>query len=280
MHPGFSNNGWVYVSYSEGREEYSTVVLDRFRLDGTKAKDRERLFTADAYTEAAYHQGGRIQIKDGFVFLSIGDRQHPEMAQDRSNHVGTVVRLHEDGKLPDDNPFVGEQVERGDPPRPEIWSYGHRNPQGLKFHPDTNELWSNEHGPRGGDEVNLVTKGSNYGWATASFGLQYDGGPVGMGITWKEGFELPLWVYVPSIAPSDLLIYQGEAFSKWQGSFLIGALGLRHLNRLVIKDGAVVAEERLAPTTLGRIRAVAEDQKGLIYLGTDDGAIWRLSPAK
>jgi glucose/arabinose dehydrogenase len=278
LHPDFADNGWVYVSYSVGEEIHSSVALDRFHLDGTRASDQQRLFTADAYTEEAYHQGGRIGFHEGHVYLSLGDRQHREMSQDNSNHAGTIVRLLADGKVPDDNPFVGVKAERGEDPRPEIWSSGHRNPQGLAFHPETGELWSHEHGPRGGDELNRVTRGGNYGWPTISFGLEYDGGPIGMGITRKEGMEQPAWVWVPSIAPSDLLIYTGDAFPGWKGSFFTGSLAKTHLNRLVLREGSVVAEERLANNVLGRIRSLAVDRRGLIYLGSDTGTIWRISP--
>jgi glucose/arabinose dehydrogenase len=277
LHPDYAKNGWIYLSYTEGQEIHSTVVLDRFRLDGIKATDRERIFTADAYSEGAYHHAARIAFLDGYVYLSIGDRQHPPTAQDRSNHAGAVIRLHGDGSVPEDNPFVG-QDETEPKPRPEIWSYGHRDPQGLYVHPETGELWLHEHGPRGGDELNLVKKGANYGWPVVSFGFQYDGGPVGMGIPWQEGTEIPAWVYVPSIAPSDLVIYQGDAFPAWKGNFLIGAMAAMHLNRLVMRDGEVIAEERLAQRLLGRIRSVAVDDKGLVYLGSDNGEIWRLRP--
>ena len=163
-------------------------------------------------------------------------------------------------------------------PRPEIWSYGHRDPQGLIVNPQSGELWLHEHGPRGGDELNLVKKGANYGWPTVSFGFEYDGGPIGMGIPWKEGTEIPSWVYVPSIAPSDMVIYDGNAFPAWKGSFLIGAMAGLHLNRLVLRDGEVVAEERLVQRLLGRIRSLAVDDEGMVYLGSDNGEVWRLRP--
>lgn len=285
LHPDYADNGWIYITYSEGQEIHSTVVLDRFRLKGDRAQDVERLFTADAYAEGAYHFAARIQFVDGYVYVAIGDRQHPPMAQDNSNHAGAIVRLKDDGSVPADNPFVatqesgeGDDGEAGEVVRPEIWSYGHRDPQGLFVHPETNELWSHEHGPRGGDELNLVKKGGNYGWPLASYGFEYNGGPIGMGIPWKEGTELARWVYVPSIAPSDLVYYRGKAFPEWQGSFLVGAMAGLHLNRLVLRDGEVVAEERLAQRLLGRIRSIAVDDGGFIYLGSDNGEIWRLSP--
>lgn len=278
LHPEYAQNGWIYLSYTEGEQVHSTAVLDRFRLDGNKAVDVQRIFTADAGSEEPYHFAGRIQFVDGYLFFAIGDRQHPPRAQDTSNHAGTVLRLNDDGSVPEDNPFVGVAEEGKPKPRPEIWSYGHRNPLGLYRHPETGELWLHEHGPRGGDEVQRVKKGANYGWPIVSYGFQYEGGPIGMGIPEQEGMETPAWVYVPSIAPSDLVIYQGGAFPAWRGSFLIGALAGMHLNRLVFRDGEVVAEERLAPRVLGRIRSIAVDRAGLIYLGSDNGEVWRLSP--
>lgn len=278
LHPEFEKNGWIYITYTDGEEVHSTAVLDRFRLDGDKAVDRERLFTADAYSEDAYHYAARIAFVDGYVFVAFGDRQHPPRAQDNSNHAGTVVRLHDDGSVPGDNPFVGVEEEGKPKPRPEIWSYGHRDPMGLYRHPETNELWLHEHGPRGGDEVQLVKRGANYGWPLVSYGFQYEGGPIGMGLPWQEGMEIPAWVYVPSIAPSDLVVYQGDAFPRWRGSFLIGAMAGMHLNRLVLRDGEVVAEERLAQRLLGRVRSIAVDGDGLIYLGSDSGEVWRLRP--
>ena len=285
LHPEYASNGWIYITYSEGQEIHSTVVLDRFRLKDGRAQDVERLFTADAYSEGPYHFAARIQFVDGFVYVAIGDRQHPSMAQDNSNHAGAIVRLNADGSVPSDNPFVeaeeNPESDDGEPRevvRPEIWSYGHRDPQGLYVHPGTNELWSHEHGPRGGDELNLIEKGANYGWPLASYGFEYDGGPIGMGIPWKEGTEMARWVYVPSIAPSDLVYYRGKAFPAWQDSFLVGAMAGLHLNRLALRDGEVVAEERLAQRLLGRIRSIAVDAAGLIYLGSDNGEIWRLSP--
>jgi glucose/arabinose dehydrogenase len=278
LHPDYAKNGWIYISYTEGEEVHSTAVLDRFRLDGSRAVDVERLFTADAWSEDAYHLAARIAFVDGYVYVAFGDRQHPPRAQDNSNHAGTVVRLHDDGRVPEDNPFVGVEEEGKPKPRPEIWSYGHRDPMGLYRHPETNELWSHEHGPRGGDEVQVVRKGANYGWPIVSYGLQYEGGPIGMGIPWQEGMEIPSWVYVPSIAPSDLVIYQGAAFPAWRGSLLIGAMAGMHLNRLVFRDGEVVAEERLAQRLLGRIRSIGVDGEGLVYLGSDNGDVWRLRP--
>ena len=279
LHPDFPSNGWIYISYSEGRQGSSSTVVDRIRLDGVRVAAQERLFAAEAYSEPAFHFLARMAFVDGYLYLALGDTEHPSLAQDNSHHAGTILRLHDDGRVPADNPFAGISAEGGKPPpRPEIWSYGHRNPQGLYRDPETGELWACEHGPRGGDEINRVKKGANYGWPVVSFGLQYDGGAIGSGLPMKEGIENPVWVYVPSIAPGDLVIYRGDAFPHWQGNFLIGALAGMHLNRLVLHDGQVVAEERLANGLLGRIRALALDPAGMIYLGNEYGEIWRLRP--
>ncbi len=278
LHPDYADNGWMYVAYSEGEPYHATLALDRIRLDGTAMKERERLFTADAFSEGEYHFASRIALKDGYVFLTVGDREHPPKAQDLGNHAGTIVRLHDDGRVPEDNPFVGAEEVDGVTPRPEIWVYGLRDPQGLYIHPETGALWLHDHGPRGGDELNLIKKGANYGWPVISFGFQYDGGPIGMGLPMKDGMEVPLWVYVPSIAPSDLVVYEGDAFPAWQGNFLLGAMAGVHLNRLVMRDGEVVAEERIGKYVMGRIRSVAVDEAGLVYLGSDSGYVWRLRP--
>lgn len=277
LHPDYAANGWIYVSYGIGEPHRSTLVLDRIRIDGHAVRGRERLFEANAWSESESHYGGRIQFQGDYLFLSVGDRQHPEMAQERSNHVGTIVRLHHDGSVPEDNPFTDEQSGRS-PPQPEIWSFGHRNPQGLFIHPETGALWSHEHGPRGGDEVNLISRGGNYGWPVTSFGFEYAGGPIGMGIVRQEGMEQPVWVYVPSIGPSDMVIYAGEAIPGWRGSFLIGAMAHTHLNRLVLREGRVVLEERLGTGVLGRVRSIALDSAGRVYLGSDSGDIWRIAP--
>ncbi len=279
LHPEFAKNGWIYLSYSEGVPEYSTLVLDRIRLDGIQMKERERLFSADAFSEGRYHFAARIALQDGYVYLTIGDREHPAKSQDLGNHAGTIVRLHDDGRVPTDNPFVGAEEIDGTTPRPEIWVYGLRDPQGFTVHPDTGELWLHDHGPRGGDELNLIRRGANYGWPVVSYGFEYDGGPIGMGIPMQDGMEVPLWVYVPSIAPSDLLVYQGDAFPAWRGNFLLGAMAGVHLNRLVMRGGEVVAEERIGRYVMGRIRSLAVDGEGRVYLGSDNGEIWRLRPA-
>jgi aldose sugar dehydrogenase len=273
LHPDYPRNGWVYVSYSNGPRERSTTVVDRFRLRGTKAVDRQRIFTADAYSEDRYHYGGRMVFANGLLYITIGDRHHENRAQELDNHAGKIIRLHDDGRVPADNPFIGQKDAK-----PEIWSYGHRNAQGFIVHPVTGELWVHEHGPLGGDELNLIKRGANYGWPVISYGWQYSGGPIGKGIVSEKGMEQPLWVWTPGIAPSGLIYYTGDRFPQWRGSFLLGAMGRRHLNRIVIEDSYVVLEERILNRKVGRVRLVAQSPDGFIYIGCDDGNLWRLEP--
>jgi len=282
LHPDFATNGWIYVSYSRGTIERSTTVIDRMRLRGNALVDREQVFVANAYSEDRYHYGGRMVFSDGYLFVTIGDRHHQDRAQDLTNHVGKILRLNYEGTAPPDNPFRGQRDPHNDNQEalPEIWSYGHRNPQGLVRHPETGELWASEHGPLGGDELNLIKRGANYGWPVISYGWQYDGGPIGMGITRRDGMEQPTVVWTPGIAPSGTIVYTGAAFPQWRGSFFIGAMGQRHLNRIVIQDVRVMLEERLMNRRSGRVRLVAQGPDGLIYLGNDDGQLVRLSPVK
>jgi glucose/arabinose dehydrogenase len=273
LHPDYASNGWIYLSYSEGEPNYSTTVVDRARLAGDHLVDRARILTADAYTEDRYHYGGRMAFHDGYLFVSVGDRHHQDRAQDLDNHVGKILRIRDDGTVPADNPFAADHAKHA-----EIWTLGHRNPQGLVVEPATGALWSHEHGPRGGDELNPVRRGANYGWPVISWGFEYDGGPIGKGIVSQDGMEQPVWVWSKSIAPSDMIFHSGRAFPGWKGSLFIGAMGGTHLNRLVIQDGRVVLEERLLLPIAGRVRLVEEGPDGTIYIGSDGGGIARLVP--
>jgi glucose/arabinose dehydrogenase len=275
LHPEYPRNGWIYLSYSIGPRERSTTVVDRFHLRDNHLVDRQRIFTADAFSEDRFHYGGRMAFLDGYLFLTVGDRHHQDRAQELDNHAGKILRLRDDGSAPPDNPFVGTKDAR-----PEIWSYGHRNPQGLVVHPETGELWSHEHGPLGGDELNIIRRGANYGWPVISYGWQYSGGPIGMGITAQKGMEQPLWVWTPAIAPSGMIVYSGTRLAPWRGSIFIGSMGQRHLNRLVVQDGRIVVEERLMNRQAGRVRLVAQSSDGFIYIGNDDGQLLRLRPAE
>jgi aldose sugar dehydrogenase len=275
LHPNYASNGWIYLSYSEGPRERSTTVVDRYHLRANRLVDRQRIFTADAYSEDRFHYGGRMAFLDGYLFLTVGERHHQDRAQELTNHAGKIMRLRDDGSIPPDNPFVGTKDAR-----PEIWSYGHRNPQGLVVNAETGELWEHEHGPLGGDELNLIHRGGNYGWPVISYGWQYAGGPIGMGITRQTGMEQPLWVWTPAIAPSGMIIYTGTRFAPWRGNIFLGAMAGHHLSRLVLQDGHVIVEERLMNGKSGRVRLVAQSNDGFIYIGNDDGQLLRLRPAE
>jgi aldose sugar dehydrogenase len=272
LHPEFDRNGWIYLSYSEGEPSRSTTVVDRMHLRGHEFVDRQRLLTSDAYSEDRYHYGGRLAIKDGYLFVTIGDRHHERRAQELTTHAGKILRVRDDGTVPEDNPFVRTTDARG-----EIWSYGHRHPQGIAFDA-AGVLWEHEHGPLGGDELNVIEKGANYGWPVISYGWQYEGGPVGQGIVAHEGMKQPLWVWTPSLAPSGMLWYRGSAFPQWRGHILIGGMGARVLEHLTIRGSQVVAQERWLTERHERIRCLAEAPDGRIFLGDDDGEILRLSP--
>jgi glucose/arabinose dehydrogenase len=243
VHPRFGRGGWIYVSYSEGTPQGNTTVVDRFRLEGSTLTGRERLFTARPYVRNSIHFGGRMALVDGYLFITVGERNERERAQDLGQHHGKIIRLHEDGRVPKDNPFARRLGAL-----PEIWSWGHRNPQGLARNPADGRLWAHEHGPRGGDEVNIVRRGANYGWPIITYGREYTGELVGAGISERDGLEQPLYYWLPSIAPSGMRFYTGREFPRWQGSLLVGAMARGHLNRLVVRDGGCFtrSDSRLA----------------------------------
>ena len=275
--PNYAAEGWIYFTYTKSFRSEAATTLARARLAGHRLLDWEDLLVTDSATDARRHFGSRIAFDyKGHVFFGVGDRGERDMAQDLSNHIGTIMRLNLDGSVPTDNPFVGI-----DNARDEIWSYGHRNPQGLLFDRVTNRLWSIEHGPRGGDEINLIIKGRNYGWPVISHGKEY-WGPMSIGEgTSKPGMEAPRKVYIPSIAPGSLIIYRGDAFPQWRGNLFTGALKLRHLNRIMLSDlGQVIDEERILEDLGERIRALAQGPEGWVYLSTDSGRILRIRPPR
>lgn len=274
LHPDYASNGWIYFSYSAPMRGGATTVVDRARLEGSRLVERQRVFAAQPVSRASSHFGGRLVLHNGHLFVTVGDRTDRHRAQLLDTHKGKVLRLHDDGRVPDDNPFVDRRGAL-----PEIWSYGHRNPQGLTLHPETGDLWEHEHGARGGDEVNRIQPGRNYGWPVITYGQEYRGGPVGDGITQKEGMEQPVHYYVPSIAPSGMVFYSGDKFPEWRGNLFIGALALRHLNRLVLQKGRVIREERLLQDRNWRVRFVRQGPDGFLYIGVDRGMIVRLRPA-
>lgn len=273
--PGFTEGGWIYFTYVKDVRGEGVTVLARARLKLANLVSWQDLLVTQSATETGRHFGSRIAFDDnGHVYFTVGDRGVRPNSQDLTNHAGSVIRLRLDGRVPLDNPFVKQKEAL-----PEIWSYGHRNPQGISYDRKNKRLWLIEHGPRGGDEINLVLPGRNYGWPVISYGKEY-WGPLAVGEgTEREGMEQPVKQYTPSIAPGSLLIYSGNAFPAWKGSLFAGALKLRHLNRVAIDNkGKAVAEERLLGTMNERIRALTESPEGWIYLSTDSGKILRLRP--
>ena len=273
--PDYTTRGWLYFTYSKSTVSGAVTTLARARRRGIQLSDWQELLVTDSATSSYRHFGSRIAFdQQGHVFFGVGDRGERDSAQDLSSHAGTIMRLRLDGSIPDDNPFLSR-----DNALPEIWSYGHRNPQGLLYDNNSGNLWSIEHGPRGGDEINLVVKGANYGWPVISYGKEY-WGPVSIGEgTEKPGMEQPVKVYIPSIAPGSLLLYSATAFPQWQGNLFSGALKLRHLNRVSISvDNKAIAEERLLGDLNERIRALAQSPEGWIYFSTDSGKIMRMRP--
>jgi aldose sugar dehydrogenase len=271
-HPNFSSNRLIYLSFSKpgATDSQATTTLVRGRLEGMRLTGVEQLF--EAVTQGRNHFGGKIAFdRNGYLFLTLGDRQvapegkleaHP--AQDLSNHHGKIVRLHDDGRVPPDNPFVNRAGAR-----PEIWSYGHRNVQGLAIHPETGDVWTNEHGPQGGDELNRVEPGRNYGWPVIGFGVNYQTGLAIHTGTHREGMEQPANVWVPSIGISGLMFYTGNRFPQWRGNLFAGGMARHRLARLTLDGRRVVNEETLVPQ-MGRVRDVRQGPDGDIYLVTDN----------
>lgn len=270
LHPDFKKNNWIYFTYSHADKDKNTTRLARAKLNKNTLDKFEILFTAEPFSDNTIHFGSRIVFDgQGHVFFSVGDRNERKKAQDLKTHNGKILRLTEDGKVPQDNPFAKDKNKKT-----EIWSYGHRNPQGIFYDFETKELWSSEHGPRGGDEINLILKGRNYGWPVITYGREYWGPKIGEES--KEGMEQPIKMYKPSIASGTLFIYKGDKYPGWKNSFFQGALALNHLNRVEIKNHKAVNEERLFSNQFGRIRHVHASPAGYIYFSTDSGELYKI----
>ncbi len=277
LHPDFQANRWVYLSFSKpGPEGTATTAVVRGRLEGNALADVEEIFEADAYTGAGVHFGSRLVFdRGGYLYVTVGDRGQMQQAQNPANHQGTINRLRDDGSVPDDNPFVGQEGFQ-----PSIFAYGIRSPQGLTLHPETGEIMETEHGPRGGDELNRIQAGRNYGWPAITYGINYDGTEI-TDKTEMEGMEQPLHYWVPSIATSGLAIYTGDRFPNWKGSAFVGGLGGTTLARVSLDGFEAVGEERLLSDWGQRIRDVRDGPDGFLYILTDvaQGGIYRLEPA-
>lgn len=274
--PHFSQEPWLYFTYSKPQNGQAATTIARAQLQNNALTHWQDLLVTRSTTSTNQHFGSRVTFdNDGHLFFGIGDRGERPNGQNRQNHAGSILRLNLDGSVPSDNPFVGQ-----DDALDEIWSYGHRNPQGLSFDAASGRLWEIEHGPRGGDEINRIEKGANYGWPVVSQGKEY-WGPVEVGEDSQPGMRNASKVYIPSIAPSSLIVYHGDAFPAWQGDLFAGALVLQHLNRVSLDAaGEPSGEERLLSELNERIRALAvSPTEGWLYLSTDSGRLLRLRPA-
>jgi len=267
---------WIYLAYSAAGPGGSGTALMRARLQGGRLVEQQQLFSMAPKSGSGQHFGGRIVLDEkDFVYLMLGDRGDQDRAQRLDDHAGSVIRLHKDGRIPKDNPFVNRPGAK-----PETFTIGNRNIQGAALHPQTGELWTHEHGPQGGDEVNIIRSGLNYGWPIITYGVNYGlGTRIGEG-TQKPGLEQPLYYWTPSIAPSGMAFYEGPAFPKWRGHLFLGGLRSAMLVRLELKGNTVTKEERLLEGVIGRIRDVRVGPDGLIYLLTDAsrGGLYRLEP--
>jgi glucose/arabinose dehydrogenase len=274
VHPQFEKTHWLYFTYSVAMSSGNmTTRLSRAELENNELKNVQVLFTAFDANSNTIHFGSRLEF-DGHehLFMSMGERNEREKAQSLSYDNGKILRFNEDGSIPDDNPFVKTVGAR-----PEIWSLGHRNPQGLAINPKTGELWESEFGPLGGDEINLIEAGKNYGWAIITYGREYYGLSIGEGNT-KNGMEQPIAYYVPSISPSGIGFYNGSMFPQWKDNLFIATLSGQQLRKLVIENNKIVAQEALLTDLKWRFRHIRQGLDGLLYFSTDDGKLVRVIP--
>jgi glucose/arabinose dehydrogenase len=274
-HPQFADNHLVYLTYSRAGEQGATVALARGRLDHAVLTDVQDVFIADAWSTSDLQFGSRIAFSsDGTLYMSVGDRNERHRAQDLTDHAGTIIRIRDDGGVPADNPFARHPYAK-----PQIYSFGHRNVQGLAIHPDSGALWASEHGPYGGDEVNVILPGRNYGWPLATFGREYDGAAISKSPS-APNTTPPFVFWVPSIGTSGMTFYSGKQFASWAGNLFVGALAERKIQRVTYRDAGPYGHESLLGNLGYRIRDVREGPDGLLYVVTDGaGRILRIEPA-
>lgn len=283
LHPRFADNGFVYLAYSKpGEGNLATTALARGRLKGMALEDVRDIFVANTWSTSTTNFGGRIAFdKEGLLYLTVGERQEQDRAQKGDDHGGKVLRLRDDGSVPADNPFVGKAGYM-----PEIYTLGHRSPQGLALNPETGAIWENEHGPLGGDEINILAAGRNYGWPLVTFGMDYDGSKISDS-TWRADLEAPFMYWVPSIAISGMLFYTGNKFPNWKGNVFVGSMfegrtrATGHVRRITFEQGRPIQREPILTELHQRIRDVRQGPDGLLYLLTDEnpGAVLKIEPA-
>jgi len=277
LHPDYRKNGWVYITYasSDGEGDGGNTALLRAKLNGNKLINIEHLYKAGPNSKRGQHFGSRIEFdNDGFLYFSIGDRGNRDVnPQDVTRDCGKIYRLNADGSIPGDNPFIGTPNAKT-----AIFSLGHRNPQGMVKHPETGKIWIHEHGPKGGDEINIVQKGENFGWPKISYGVNYNGTRLTED-TALPGLEQPLFYWVPSIAPSGMTFITSDIYSDWKGNLLVGSLKFQYIERLVLKNDKVLKREKLLEG-IGRVRNVRQGADGYIYAAIEGVGIVKLVPNK
>ncbi|NJB72247.1 glucose/arabinose dehydrogenase [Saonia flava] len=275
LHPEYENNGWIYISYSspEGEEKGGNTAIMRAKLEGNTLVNKELLYKATPNTTKGQHYGSRIEFdNDGYLFFSAGERGERDInPQDITRDNGKIYRLYDDGRIPEDNPFVNDETAKK-----AIYSYGHRNPQGLVKHPVTGEIWDHEHGPRGGDEINVIKPGKNYGWPVITYGINYSGTPI-TDKTEMEGMEQPIHYWVPSIAPSGVTFVTSDIYPEWKGDLLVGSLAFQYLERLEMNGEKVTNRTKLLEG-MGRVRNVRQAPDGYIYVAIEGKGIYKLVP--
>ena len=277
LHPDYENNGWIYLSYasSEGEGNGANTAIMRCKLDGDSLIEKKVLYKGNPNSRRGQHFGSRIEFdNEGFLYFSIGDRGNRDInPQNVKRDGGKVYRLHDDGRIPASNPFVRDRDAKK-----AIFCYGNRNIQGMVKHPETGEIWTHEHGPRGGDEINIIQSGKNYGWPLISYGINYSGTKF-TDNTSLPGMEQPLHHWTPSIAPSGMAFITSDVYPGWKGNLMVGSLKFQYLNRVEIRDNKVVKEEKLVEG-IGRVRSVRQGPDGYIYIGVENVGIVKIIPEK
>lgn len=275
LHPQYETNGWLYISFSDpaGEGEGSNTTVIRATLDGDQLTNQEVIYSAEGNTTRGQHYGGRMVFdNEGYLFFSVGDRgDHFTTVQDLNRDGGKIYRLHDDGRVPSDNPFVDDANAKS-----AIWSYGHRNPQGIDIHPLSGEIWASEHGPRGGDEINIARAGLNYGWPEIGYGINYNGEPLAQN-TEAEGMEQPIWYWNPSIAVAGMTFVTSDRYPELNNDLLVGGLAGSRLVWLEVYGDRIIRSTDLL-SDIGRVRAVSQGPDGYIYLGIEGSGIHRLVP--
>lgn len=274
VHPHYEATGWIYFSYSYSNENGSNTGIIRAKLNGNAIDNIEDIYKGETYKTGGRHFGSRIEFdNDGYLFFTIGDRgNRNELPQDLSKNAGKVYRLHDDGTVPVDNPFIDQENAI-----PAVWSYGHRNPQGMEMNPSSGVMWIHEHGPRGGDEVNIIQPGANYGWPILSFGINYIGTSFAEG-RYREGMEPPVTYWDPSIAPSGMTFVTSDIYPEWKGHLLVGSLKFAHIQLVTLNGENVMDKTELLPG-IGRVRSLKQGPDGFIYVGTSGSGIYRIVPS-